>query len=87
MLREFLTHSAKKNPFDHQEIYKAMELCLSCKACKSECPSSVDVAKLKAEFLQHYYDEHGIPFRSRIIAHIASINLWGSYLPAIYNFY
>lgn len=86
ILREFLTHSAKKNPFDHQEIYEAMELCLSCKACKAECPSSVDVSKLKAEFLQHYYDEHGIPLRSRVIAHIASINLWGSYLPAVYNF-
>jgi FAD/FMN-containing dehydrogenase/Fe-S oxidoreductase len=86
ILREFLTHSAKKNPFDHQEIYEAMELCLSCKACKSECPSSVDVAKLKAEFLQHYYEEHGIPLRSRIIANIATINLLGSYLPVVYNF-
>jgi Fe-S oxidoreductase len=63
-----------------------MALCLSCKACKSECPSSVDVAKLKAEFLQHYYDEHGVPLRSRVIAHISSINLWGSYLPSVYNF-
>jgi Fe-S oxidoreductase len=63
-----------------------MELCLSCKACKSECPSSVDVAKLKAEFLQHYYDEHGIPLRSRVIAYISSINLLGSYFPGIYNF-
>ncbi|MCB2207423.1 MAG: FAD-binding protein [Bacteroidetes bacterium] len=86
ILREFLTHSAKKNPFDHREIYEAMELCLSCKACKSECPSSVDVAKLKAEFLQHYYDEHGIPLRSRVIAYISSINLLGSYFPGIYNF-
>jgi Fe-S oxidoreductase len=86
ILREFLTHSAKKNPFDHQEIYEAMELCLSCKACKSECPSSVDVAKLKAEFLQHYYDEHGTPLRSKVIAHISSINLLGSYFPGIYNF-
>ena len=63
-----------------------MELCLSCKACKSECPSSVDVAKLKAEFLQHYYDEHGIPLRSKVIANISSINLLGSYFPGIYNF-
>ncbi|MEE4260091.1 MAG: FAD-linked oxidase C-terminal domain-containing protein [Bacteroidales bacterium] len=86
ILREFLTHSAKKNPFDHKEIYDVMALCLSCKACKSECPSSVDVAKLKAEFLQHYYDEHGIPLRSKVIAHISSINLLGSYFPGIYNF-
>ena len=37
-----------------------MDLCISCKGCKSECPSNVDVAKLKAEFLQHYYDANGI---------------------------
>ncbi|MCX6282986.1 MAG: 4Fe-4S dicluster domain-containing protein, partial [Bacteroidetes bacterium] len=61
ILREFLTNSTKSNPFDHAEIYRVMDLCLSCKACKSECPSNVDVAKLKAEFLQHYYDANGIP--------------------------
>ena len=50
-LREFLTNSDKINRFDHKEIYEVMDLCLSCKGCKSECPSNVDVAKLKAEFL------------------------------------
>jgi len=86
ILREFLTNSAKKNPFDHKEIYEAMELCLSCKACKSECPSSVDVTKLKAEFLQHYFDEHGVPLRSRIIANISKLNYLGSYVPGLYNY-
>ncbi len=87
ILREFLTNSPKKNPFDHREIYEAMELCLSCKACKSECPSSVDMTKLKAEFLQHYYDEHGIPLRSRLVAYIARINYLGSFVPGVYNFF
>src|SRR5690606_32256357 len=64
MLRQFLTNSTKENRFDHEEIKEVMDLCLSCKACKSECPSRVDVAKMKAEFLQHYYDAHGVPFRS-----------------------
>ncbi len=87
VLREFLTHSHKSNPFDHQEIYEVMDLCLSCKACKSECPSSVDVAKLKAEFLQQYYQSNGIPLRTRVIANISSLNRMGSLLPALYNWF
>ena len=87
ILREFLTNSSKSNPFDHQEIYGIMDLCLSCKACKSECPSNVDIAKLKAEFLQHWYDSNGIPLRSRLIAHITSVNKLGSMVPALFNFF
>ena len=87
ILREFLTNSNKKNPFNHEEIKEVMDLCLSCKACKSECPSNVDVAKLKAEFLQHYYDAHGIPLRSRLIAYITEINKLASIVPGIYNFF
>lgn len=85
ILREFLTRSQKKNPFDHQEIYEVMDLCLSCKACKSECPSSVDMAKLKSEFLQHYYDSNGIPLRTRLIANFALLNSFGAKFPALTN--
>jgi FAD/FMN-containing dehydrogenase/Fe-S oxidoreductase len=87
ILREFLTRSPKSNPFDHKEIYEIMDLCLSCKACKSECPSNVDIAKLKAEFLQHYYDANGIPLRSWMIANITLINRIGSFYPEIFNFF
>ena len=87
ILREFLTNSDKANRFDHKEIYEVMDLCLSCKACKSECPSSVDVAKLKAEFLQHYYDANGIPLRTKAIAYISSINRMGMIFPSMTNFF
>ncbi len=86
-LREFLTHSPKSNPFDHKEIYNVMDLCLSCKGCKSECPSSVDIAKSKSEFLQHWYDEHGIPLRARAIAYISSLNKLGMIWPRMTNFF
>ena len=87
ILREFLTSSTQDNPFDHEAIYQVMDLCLSCKACKRECPSNVDVAKLKAEFLQHYYDAHGIPLRTRLIANITRLNRLGSVWPAFYNLF
>ena len=86
ILREFLTHSTQQNRFNHKEIYDVMSLCLSCKACKSECPSNVDMAKLKAEFLQHYYDANGVPFRSTLIANFTATAKLGSIAPGIYNF-
>jgi Fe-S oxidoreductase len=87
ILREFLTHSDQQNRYDHKEIYDVMSLCLSCKACKSECPSNVDMAKLKAEFLQHYYDANGVPFRSKLIANFTATAKLGSIAPGIYNFF
>jgi FAD/FMN-containing dehydrogenase/Fe-S oxidoreductase len=86
ILRNFLTNSKEINRFNHKEIYEVMDLCLSCKGCKSECPSNVDVAKLKAEFLQHYYDSNGVPFRSRLIANFTKSAKLGSLLPGLYNF-
>ncbi|HEV2478035.1 MAG TPA: FAD-linked oxidase C-terminal domain-containing protein [Puia sp.] len=87
ILREFLTRSEGDNRYNHKEIYDVMDLCLSCKGCKSECPSNVDVAKLKAEFLQHYYDANGVPFRSRMIAGFSQSSRLGSIAPGVYNFF
>lgn len=86
ILREYITGSGKADPFDHDEIYEILDLCLACKGCKSECPSNVDMAKLKSEFLQHWYDSHGAPLRSKLIANIAVFNKLGTLAPGIFNF-
>lgn len=67
------------------EVAGVMDLCLSCKGCKSECPSSVDVARLKAEWLQHHHDAHGVPWRSRLVANFARSMRVAALAPALYN--
>ncbi|WP_421498083.1 FAD-binding and (Fe-S)-binding domain-containing protein [Flavobacterium columnare] len=85
ILRETITHSKKINPFDHEEIIDVLDLCLSCKGCKSECPSNVDMAKLKAEALQQYHDKNGIKFRSKLIGHTPRVNKMFAQVPFLYN--
>ncbi len=87
IIREYLTHSDKVNKFDHREIYEVMDNCLECKGCKSECPSDVDIAKVKMEFLQHYYDANGVPMRSKMIAHFGKLSAIASSVPGLYNFF
>ncbi|MFN2145957.1 MAG: FAD-binding and (Fe-S)-binding domain-containing protein [Anaerolineales bacterium] len=57
-----------------QRMYEIMDLCVSCKSCKAECPSAVDMAKLKFEFLAHYHEKHGIPLRSRLFGSISALS-------------
>lgn len=86
VLREFLTQGAdSEHPFDHQEIKDVLDLCLSCKACASECPSTVDMAKMKAEFQYQYQKVHGTPLRSQLIANNARINELISSAPKLGN--
>jgi FAD/FMN-containing dehydrogenase/Fe-S oxidoreductase len=86
ILREILTNSTRENPFNSDEIKDVMDLCISCKGCKSECPSNVDMAKLKSEFLQQYYDANGVPFRSKLIGNFSGLNNIMSNIPGLYNF-
>ena len=84
-LREFLTNSDEQNKFNHKELKEVFDLCLSCKACASECPSNVDVAALKAEFLYQYQETNGYSFRSKLFANNVKYNQLGSIAPALTN--
>ena len=86
LLRQVLTHPENlDNPWDSEEVKDVMSLCLSCKGCKAECPSNVDVARLKAEWQQHYYDAHGVPLRSRVVAGFSRSMRLASLAPGVYN--
>ncbi|HET9661260.1 MAG TPA: FAD-linked oxidase C-terminal domain-containing protein [Thermomicrobiales bacterium] len=68
-----------------KSTYEVMDLCLSCKACKTECPSSVDMAKLKTEFLAQYYDVHGTPLRAKLFGKIHTLSRLGSTFAPVAN--
>ena len=73
-LRAVLSGEIESNGLADERLYETMDLCLECKACASECPSSVDMTKLKMEFLAHYQSSHGVSRRSELFANIAHSN-------------
>ncbi len=78
LLRAAMSGRLPAEEFSSKRIYQALDLCIECKACKAECPSSVDMAKIKSEWLAHYYERHGVPLRAWLFGHIAQINRLGS---------
>ncbi|WP_455169618.1 FAD-binding and (Fe-S)-binding domain-containing protein, partial [Aegicerativicinus sediminis] len=84
-LREVLTNSTKENKFDHHELKEVFDLCLSCKGCSRECPSSVDVSTLKSEFLHQYHKSNPISRRDWLLANNTKYLKWASNFSKIYN--
>ncbi|MBI3129066.1 MAG: FAD-binding protein [Candidatus Tectomicrobia bacterium] len=74
VLRRVIAEGLPGEELASQGVYDVLDLCLSCKGCKAECPSSVDMAKIKAEVMQAYWDRHGVPLRVRLLGRIADIN-------------
>ena len=83
ILRECLTRG---NGFDSAEIKEILDSCLACKGCRRECPSNVDMTKIRSQVLQQIYDRKGVPFRSFVIARMALAEQIGSYVTPLYNF-
>lgn len=87
ILRQYLTLGAAQveSATTPEMVKEVLDLCLSCKACKSECPSSVDVGKMKAEFTQQYYETHSIPLRTNLIANFGKQMKLASIAPWAFN--
>jgi Fe-S oxidoreductase/FAD/FMN-containing dehydrogenase len=85
ILRAAMTGELGPEGLASEAVYKALELCLECKACRNECASKVDMAKLKYEFLAHYQARHGVPLRSRIFGNLALADRVAGKLPRLAN--
>jgi FAD/FMN-containing dehydrogenase/Fe-S oxidoreductase len=85
LMREILSGKLPPEEFTGKELHETLDLCLECKGCKAECPSNVDMAKLKYEFLAHYNHENGTPLRSRMFAKIHAMSKAAAIWPAMAN--
>src|SRR5260370_12906199 len=87
MLFEVLQGEVVRDAWKDEHVKKALDLCLSCKACKSECPTNVDVATYKAEFLAHYYEDRTRPLHAYAFGMMDRCAQLGSIAPRVANFF
>lgn len=85
-LRNILTEKGGEKPFDSEELKEVLDLCLSCKGCKRECPSNVDMAAMKAEFTYQYNKQHGVPLRSKVFGHFHTLAAMARPMAPLANF-
>jgi len=87
MLREVLTQNGHQPlPLANEHLKNVLDLCVSCKACKRECPSNVDMALMKSEFLHQYQKKNGLDFKSKLFGNIHKQNQRGMLAPGFVNF-
>jgi Fe-S oxidoreductase len=84
-LRLAISGQLGPDAFTSDALYETLDLCVSCKGCKRECPTGVDMAKMKVEFLHHYKNRHGLTFRDRLIAYLPRYAPWASRLAPLTN--
>ena len=84
-LRAAMSGALPADSMTDKRLYDVLDLCLECKGCKAECPSNVDLAKLKYEFLDNYHKANGHPIRNRIFADIAALSRWGAFFAPLSN--
>ncbi|MEW6145260.1 MAG: FAD-linked oxidase C-terminal domain-containing protein [Thermodesulfobacteriota bacterium] len=84
-LRAVLSGALGRDSLAGEDMYGVFDLCISCKACKTECPSKVDAAKMKTEFLSHYHERHGMSLRDRFFSDIHGASRIASLAPALSN--
>jgi FAD/FMN-containing dehydrogenase/Fe-S oxidoreductase len=84
-LRAVVNGRLKVEDLAGQAVHDVLDLCLQCKGCKTECPSQVDMAKMKVETLFHYQEKHGYSVRNRLFARIGRMSHFGARFPSLYN--
>ena len=85
LLRAAISGALPPETLTSSRLYETLDLCLECKGCKGECPSNVDMAKLKYEFLHNYNAAHGTPLRAKLFAHINRLSRLGSRFAPLAN--